>query len=788
MISVNEAEGRFVGTRLFLVRLGWVFITLTTLFLFLLAIPSEYQARMVEGAGDFGPSLAYFGIPIRFYSGFRTFMDISLALVFCAIGIVLYLRKSTSRVVIFTSIAMETFGPFFVPSYYFLAQARPDWSIPVAFVRALGLAASLIIFCFMIPDGQFIPHWTRRVSLIWGLTVLAWFLFPNMLANLVYMKSWSSNLALSFTVYAVAYGSGIYAQIYRYRKFSSPVQRQQTKWYVIGTSIGFLGFILYYSPLVFLPGLFNHPGMYRLLHIFFGIPIFHLCIIMIPLFTAISITRYRLWDIDHLINRALIAGMLTVVLILVFSVTVLLLTQMLLWVSGGSRNNLVIAIATLFTTLLFNPLRHWTQDIIDQRFYRKRYNSEQTLTAMSITLQDELDLRLLLNRLVSIVQHTFQPAHVTLWLIKRGSKENPQNGGSIDTSTGFIEVHETDPIIAFIQANPAILPVEKFDLESPTLSSLRQAQVKLVVPLVGQGQLIGLINLGPRLSEQDYSIDDFHLINILSSQAAPALRVAQLVQQQQAEIVRREQAEYEMNVARQIQLGFLPKQLPDLENWQIASHYQPAREVGGDFYDFRVLPDGRLAIIIGDVSGHGVPSALLMVNIVSVLRDATRLYNSPGEILQYANGLLYSEFPPSMFATCLFAILDPSSGAIIYSNAGHNLPMRWADGKLEELWASGLPLGIMEEVRYDEYQANILVEEKILFFSDGLVEAHDSYREMFGEERIKQILAKHTSSAQGLIDDLMHEMSAYIGPNTDQEDDVTILALHRTAPVFEAIE
>ena len=166
-----------------------------------------------------------------------------------------------------------------------------------------------------------------------------------------------------------------------------------------------------------------------------------------------------------------------------------------------------------------------------------------------------------------------------------------------------VDIAPQDPVLAYFQSNPEPVEVDSLKLESPGVTALREAGVKLVVPLVSQGELIGLLNLGPRLSEQDYSADDRKLLENLAGQAAPALRVAQLVREQEAEVRLRERFEQEMRVAQLIQQNFLPTELPDHPGWSLDAFYRPAREVGGDFYDVFDLPDGRLVNLAGVTDG-----------------------------------------------------------------------------------------------------------------------------------------------------------------------------------------
>ena len=208
-----------------------------------------------------------------------------------------------------------------------------------------------------------------------------------------------------------------------------------------------------------------------------------------------------------------------------------------------------------------------------------------------------------------------------------------------------------------------MVEIEKLHLDSPTLRALKAAKIKLVIPLISQGELIGVLNLGHRLSEQDYSAYDRKLLSDLATQAAPAVRVAQLVREQQAAIQERERIEQELQVARLIQQTLLPKNLPELPGWQVAAYYQPARAVGGDFYDFFSFEDGRLGLVIGDVTDKGIPAALVMATTRSILRSAAQRLVSPGVALEHANDLLYPDIPARMFVTCLYAILDPATGS-----------------------------------------------------------------------------------------------------------------------------
>jgi serine phosphatase RsbU (regulator of sigma subunit)/predicted ester cyclase len=243
----------------------------------------------------------------------------------------------------------------------------------------------------------------------------------------------------------------------------------------------------------------------------------------------------------------------------------------------------------------------------------------------------------------------------------------------------------------------------------------------------------------------------------------------------------RERLEQELEVARRIQQASLPKEMPQLEEWQITPYYQPAREVGGDFYDFLDLADGRLGVVVGDATGKGVPAALMMASTRSTLRAVAQACESPGDALRRVNDPLATDIPSNMFVTCFYAILDPKSGTLSYANAGHDLPYLWHGGDCEELRARGMPLGLMPGMSYEEKEMVLDAGETALFYSDGLVEAHDPQGAMFGFPRLRALIAEH-GEERSLGDFLLEELYSFVGEGWEQEDDITLLTLRRSAP------
>ena len=371
-----------------------------------------------------------------------------------------------------------------------------------------------------------------------------------------------------------------------------------------------------------------------------------------------------------------------------------------------------------------------------------------------------------------------------------------RRGGSAKRESEIVQIRETsqiqemapspmdiapnDPIVAYFLSAPGAIEVDKLHLASPALEAMRDAGVKLAIPLVSQGELVGLLNLGPRLSEQDYSTDDRGLLNTLATQSAPAVRVAQLVQDQQSQARETERIQHELRVAQLIQKTLLPKDLPALPGWKVNAEYRAARQVGGDFYDFLYFDDGRLGIVIGDVTDKGVPAALLMATTRSVLRAVAQRVVKPGQVLERVNEIIFQDIPPKMFVTCLYALLDPETGQLLYANAGHDLPYhRHQMGEVTELRATGMPLGLMPGMKYEEKETVLAHGESILFYSDGIVEAHNPDRQMYGFPRLMKLIGEYDENSS-LKDVVLDDLAEFTGPDWEQEDDITMVTLQRS--------
>ena len=312
---------------------------------------------------------------------------------------------------------------------------------------------------------------------------------------------------------------------------------------------------------------------------------------------------------------------------------------------------------------------------------------------------------------------------------------------------------------------------------------------KVVIRTIGSGthdlaEYEGLAPTGVRIT-----IENIHIYRVVEDKIVEARGVSDTSplwkRRMEQQRIERERFEQELLVARRIQHALLPKAVPELEGWEILPHYQPAREVGGDFYDFPPVADGRVGLVIGDVSGKGIPAAVLMASTQSVLRAISQRGDSlPDQVLTEANEVLCTYIPPNMFVTCFYAILDPESGHLSYANAGHTLPFckRHNEDQADELRVRGMPLGLMPGMLYEEKQTIVVPGDGVLLCTDGLVEAHDPRGEMFGTPRLRSLLSERPEAGRGLSATLMKELERFTGEGREQEDDITLLTLERSTP------
>ncbi len=299
----------------------------------------------------------------------------------------------------------------------------------------------------------------------------------------------------------------------------------------------------------------------------------------------------------------------------------------------------------------------------------------------------------------------------------------------------------------------------------------------LAAPLMLKSKMIGLICLFNKKPSEGFTPDDQRLLSILAVESAQVIENARLYQEEQE--LRRVQEE--LRVASDIQRGLLPKAFPEIEGYDIAAVNLPARVVSGDYYDFINLPDGNLGLCLGDVSGKGMPAALLMANLQAIMRAQALLGLPPQTCVQNVNFLLFRNTTPEKFATLFYGVLNPKSHTLTYCNAGHDPPFVFsADGSVRRLETGGTVVGFLEKMPFSKASAPLKPGDVFLLYSDGVTEAMDEREEEFGEERLQEVAQRSLCEpASVLISAVLSAVREFTG-DRPASDDVTVVAIKRT--------
>ena len=406
------------GRRLLIARLGWLIVFVLSVGLFLASIPAQYHSIVTFSDSDFDPatvraSLEATGITVQFYAICLLSIAFVSTVVWDTVALVIFWRGADNWIALFASVALVMFGTMSLPPTIPAPSNHSSalW-LPIYLVAFFGTIA-LFAFYLLFPSGRFVPRWTRwAVGLFAAHDVFYW-LFPGTIFDIS-----SSSPPLDYAVLTTLACIAIGSQLYRFRYVSSPTEQQQTKWVVFGMVVAGLGTVAFEIPISGTPlGQFNPlPALAIQAGLFASL-------LLIPLSIGVAIVQNRLWDIDIVIRRTLIYGILTVSLALVYFGSVAV-TQTVFHALTRKvdQPQLAIVVSTLIIAALFNPSRRRIKSFIDRRFFRSKYDARKTLEAFSATLSRETDLDALSDDLVTVVERTMQPAHVSLWL--RPQKES----------------------------------------------------------------------------------------------------------------------------------------------------------------------------------------------------------------------------------------------------------------------------------------------------------------------------------------------------------------------------
>jgi len=567
---------------------------------------------------------------------------------------------------------------------------------------------------------------------------------------------WSKNIYLVYLVLAVIF------LIHAYLTARTPLARTQMKWIAWGVVAAIVPNVLFVDLPILLLG-------QRLL----PVELSDLLLLMLPIAVTVAILRYRLWDISLVVRASLIYGALTLFLGMVYLVLISLFIGFvgLFGAYGWAMGNPAIYfLAALIVVFLFNPARQYSQQAIDRLFYRDKVNYDAILRDLSRAFATSI----LLDDLVTLLLETL-PQRLNLTGAELILEALPE------PHTPAYQTLKAGKLVWLYRLNGEAFPYP------PPLADLQKFEVWVCAPLLAGEALLGLYGLGRKRSGEFYNAEEINLIETLSRQVGLTLQNA-ILHAQMADQVR---IERDLEIAQQIQLSLLPEKDPSHPDLEIVGYSIPAQSVGGDFYHYFHFNQDHIGVAVGDASGKGVSAALLMAVSVSTLRaQATHIHLCPGQtahLLSEMNALLQSQTRISKVnVAMLYATLERNSangseGGLEFkvSNGGLVSPILRRPGRASELLdACGLPLGIVETPQYYECRFRLLPGDLVVLCSDGIVEAMNTEREMFGFERLLQVIDQtpiHLSATQ-FIAALRQAVDTFVGA-APQHDDITVVAI-----------
>lgn len=755
------------------IQVAWSAFVLLALGLYAVVLPLRFnQLLVITSAAERAPhqltpasyqALIQTGLSLQMYAAYVVSLEFLVLAGFTLTAFIIFWRRRNDWRLMFFSFALVMISAAAFSPIKILPTIHSGWFIPVKVLEAFGWI-TMLNFLYLFPDGRFVPRWTLVLGIGWIIWIVTGLLAPNAPFNPSTSHRWGLTWLL---VYLAWFATGIYAQIYRYTRVSAPVQRQQTKWVIFGILVTTTCVFAEEMAVVAFPALFP-PGAPRLFYTMISTLVYALSMLMVPLTIAISILRYRLFDIDILIQRSLVYSALSLILIGGYALLVTLLQRIFQNLTGGTWD-LAVFTATLIIAALFSPLRSGLQAAIDRTFYRRHYDYRLAVLNFGRSLRNIIDIHELLAQLVDWLRETMHISHLAILQARAG-----QTFAVVKASSAFPIPNATDTLEFAPNELRRLCNGEM--IERP--SSLGQAQVELAVPMISQNHLVGIMALGPKLSELPYTAEDRALLSTLADQAAAAITIAQLVQENQ----KKQQLEHEMQLARSIQMGLLPDEPPRLPGMDIAWFCQPARETSGDFYDCVPLGDGAFGLVVADVTGKGLLAAMIATGARAAVRAQAAHYASPAQTLHAANAWLCQDMPEGAFVALLYGCLDSNRRCLTFANAGQLTPLLVRNGGCHYLRSTGArwPLGIFANAAYADRCETLQPGDVLLLYTDGIVEAKNRTGEMYGFERLERaLLNAPPTSAQDIKDYILNQVAMFVG-DADTHDDMTAIVIKIT--------
>jgi len=698
-----------------------------------------------------------------------------IGLILLLTGIIVYFLKPNTKVSWVFAILCFLIGLYIIPAF--------DISLThLGFIRFSIFILSFIPACFMhlsliFPEpGKIIRKYPHMQLLPYVFSLILFLALEIAYPGDTYWHM--MDIALLYTLIgAVAI---VLKALYDYLKAAKAIGRERAKVILFGASVAFP------IPAFLSLATFVFPSFPKVPSFILAVPL-----MIFPASIAYSIVRHNLFDVDAIIKRTVGYVLLTGIIIGFYALTTVVL-NVFLGRYEIAKSTIFPIIFTLVIILIFNPLRNRIQSIVDKVFFRKEYDYREMVEKISEAMRSLMDLDQILNRIVGTVMGAmFLDSGAVMLLDRKNAEyqicaadgERWHNRDKIGVRLAL-----DDPLVRSIAERKKEITL--YDIQEDPgykqekdkcLERFQALQASLMVPLLYEDQLSGLIALGDKKSGKFYTREDINLVRTLANQSAVAIENAMLLEDK----IEKERLEGEMAIARDLQMSMLPATCPEIEGVEIAARSIPAREVGGDFFDFIEMGEGKAGLVVGDVTGKSVSGALVMSASRSVFRMLSEEQLTVGDIMIRANRRTKKDIKSGMFVALLYAVLNGMDRTLSLCSAGQTQPVllssETGEATLVETEGDTLPLGMLEDADYQETRLKLVPGDKVVFYTDGIVEAMNEKEEMFGFERLMEVVkGSQSTNAASLLKEILDRINEFAG-GAAQHDDLTVIVVSVTA-------
>ncbi len=570
-----------------------------------------------------------------------------------------------------------------------------------------------------------------------------------------------------------------------HRRTHVPLEKRQTSLVLWGTGTGLIADGLFVLIVILAPGLLERlPELYLTASFI----VLFLLLLLSPLSFAYAFGKYRLLEVQGRIRRGTRHFLTALALLAVFYTLIYFSSEFMLEVLGIESRTPVLIIA-LILAIGFTPAQRRLLSVLDRWIYPERFRLNGMLQDFLLHSMSSVDRKIFWTEMVDRLKTALKVEQVYPVLRAPGNSQ-------FQLWTGPATPFEKNSLFMTTISRVGGRPVMRDELEAGGRISftagerdwLDTNQVALILPMVTRSELIGFLGIGLKSERRDYEPADFEILQSLGNQIAVAADNIMLVEDN----VQKKRMEAELSVARKVQEGMLPHDIPETPGLEVAALSRFCTEVAGDYYDVIEVGDGRTVLAIGDVSGKGAGAALLMSNVQASLRMAIGIgANLPAgesagprptsqirlnEVVANINRLVYRNSQPDQFITFFVALFDPKTGELEYVNAGHNQPLVVNnDGQIQALAEGGVLLGAVTDMPYLLGRTHLSAGDTIFLYTDGLSEATNSSDEMFGEHRIEQFLSTNSHQPPQVLLDTLEEVVAQFIGTIHLADDFTVV-------------